>query len=215
MFLPQNTTFDLQGFTKKRFSPNMFSLIAESKSEIVHRHEGIRVFLESKAKREGRRVVWKPGEPTLFAGGAKSWVETTAYAVIALSRVGGARELIDGGLHTLRVTQTADGAWPTTRETAAAVGYEQDPLEVKVGVFNGDLDEEDDNDADGFVAAVSLKPMDGVELGAYWISDLGESDGLQDGLEESAAAFVPALFGEATPSQVDQEADPTIVAGFQ
>ena len=48
-----------------------------------------------------------------------------------------------------------------------------------VGFFNGDLNAgDDDKHVKDVVAALGMTPREGIEAGVYWISDLGESDGL-------------------------------------
>lgn len=85
-----------------------------------------------------------------------------------------------------------------TRESGALVSYGTDRFGITVGAFNGDLDEAgDDNHVDDFVVAITLDPADAIELGAYWVSDMGEG-----GLEEGLAAATEAT-GE-TPG-VDYE----------
>ena len=86
-----------------------------------------------------------------------------------------------------------------TQETAAMIGYAQEFFEIKVGAFNGDLDDDgDDDQIQDLVASLTLTPMEGLELGAYWISDLGESGGLEEGLAEAS---------EGTPAEVVVGAD--------
>ncbi len=70
---------------------------------------------------------------------------------------------------------------PETRESAALVGYDNEAFSVSVGVFNGAVDGTDDDDHAGdLVAALSVQPAENIEVGAYWVSDLGESDGLEE-----------------------------------
>jgi len=70
-----------------------------------------------------------------------------------------------------------------TRESAVAAGYANDLVDAKVGIFNGSLDEDgDDDQGDDLVASITLTPADGIEIGAYWIADIGESDVLEEGL---------------------------------
>lgn len=71
-----------------------------------------------------------------------------------------------------------------TRGTAACVGYTHDLFEIKLGAFNGDVDEDEDDDVQDLVASITATPIEGLELGAYWISDLGESGGLEEGLQD-------------------------------
>jgi len=58
---------------------------------------------------------------TLFAGGAGSKVEATALRALALHRLGGDRPTIEDGIAAVRGARGADGAWPTTRATVAAL----------------------------------------------------------------------------------------------
>lgn len=94
-----------------------------------------------------------------------------------------------------------------TRKSAVIVGCGPDRVTVQVGVFNGDLDEPDGEDElRNLVAAVRVTPVDGVELGGYWISDMGESDGLRDELEDAVA-------GAADRVVVGGDGRPAVEAG--
>jgi len=71
-----------------------------------------------------------------------------------------------------------------TRASAAVAGYDGGMVQLRLGAFNGDLDADgDDDQVDDWVAALTLAPAAWISAGAYWMSDLGESDGLQEGLE--------------------------------
>jgi hypothetical protein len=73
-----------------------------------------------------------------------------------------------------------------TRESAAVLAYANGPFEVKLGAFNGNLDAESDDDrTDDLVAAATFAPAPWVSFGAYWVSDLGESDVLEEGLSDA------------------------------
>jgi len=78
-----------------------------------------------------------------------------------------------------------------TRESAILAGYGNSMVEVQAAVFNGDLHEGNDG-IDNVVASATVTPVDGVRLGGFWISDIGESDVLQElaegRLEEADAA---------------------------
>jgi hypothetical protein len=75
-----------------------------------------------------------------------------------------------------------------TRETAVSIGYAAGCVACELAVFNGDIDAEGDDDRiDECMAALTLTPAAWLTCGAYWISDLGEADGLQDGLRDAAA----------------------------
>lgn len=66
-----------------------------------------------------------------------------------------------------------------TRESAATLGYASDIINVKVSSFNGSMDNSNDDQAKDIAASISLTPWKNIELGAYWMSDLGESDVLK------------------------------------
>jgi hypothetical protein len=69
-----------------------------------------------------------------------------------------------------------------TRQSAATLGYTSDRLEAKVAAFNGSVNDEVDDQVNELAASVTLTPTDGITVGAYWISNLGESDGLSEDL---------------------------------
>jgi hypothetical protein len=72
-----------------------------------------------------------------------------------------------------------------TRESAAVLGYSTDLFEIKGGVFNGDINEDNEDHVSEFVFSITVTLCDYLELGAYWVSDVGESDGLEEGLIEA------------------------------
>ena len=72
------------------------------------------------------------------------------------------------------------------RESAALLGYVNGIIDIRAGAFNGDLDDGDDH-ADNAIVAITVTPIDGIEMGAYWISDLGETEAMQEMIEDSAA----------------------------
>ncbi|MCK4739333.1 MAG: LbtU family siderophore porin [Deltaproteobacteria bacterium] len=68
-----------------------------------------------------------------------------------------------------------------TNQSAVLLGYEKGPVEIALGLFNGDLDGGNlaltDNDrVDNYVASVKVAPVDGVSFGLSWISDLADTD---------------------------------------
>lgn len=79
-----------------------------------------------------------------------------------------------------------------TRESAIVAGFANDMFELSLGVFNGEINEtdEDDDHIQKFVAsAVFTLPKDtvsclGLVVGASYISDIADSNGLQDYLDE-------------------------------
>ncbi len=73
-----------------------------------------------------------------------------------------------------------------TRESAVLAGYRTDTLDVQIGLFNGDVDKAGDDDhADNWIASIMVTPVEGLMVGASYISDLGDSDGLEEGLREA------------------------------
>ena len=77
-----------------------------------------------------------------------------------------------------------------TRESALTVGYVNDWMEVSVGAFNGDIDETgEDNHIESYVAAVSFSvPQElssnfDIAGGVSYISNIGDSDSLQDEID--------------------------------
>lgn len=87
-------------------------------------------------------------------------------------------------------------------ESAALVGYGNDFVQVTAGIFNGDADEE--SALENGIVSVTFSPCDYFELGAYWISDLLETDGLEDfaaalpsyDKQGGAGVFLNAKLGE-------------------
>ena len=67
-----------------------------------------------------------------------------------------------------------------TRESAAMVGYANDWIDLNAGAFNGDFDAHSDKSVDDAFASIAFTPGAQVAVGAYWLSDLLETDGLAD-----------------------------------
>ncbi len=93
-----------------------------------------------------------------------------------------------GALHSSFVSDPLVLELGETRESAIMFGYENGVIQLSVGVFNGDMDDSSEDHADDLVAAINIIPADRIELGVYWMSDLGESDGLEGTLMESIEA---------------------------
>ena len=79
-----------------------------------------------------------------------------------------------------------------TRESAIKVGFANEWADICFAVFNGDINEaeEDDDNIDGFVAGAALTLPEetvsglGLTAGVSYISNIVDSNGLQDVLEE-------------------------------
>ncbi len=89
-----------------------------------------------------------------------------------------------GAYHTHFISDPITLELGETRENAILAGYENDIFQVAVATFNGEFDSNSDDQINDFMAAVTLTPFEGIEIGGYWTSDLGESDGLIDILHE-------------------------------
>jgi len=71
-----------------------------------------------------------------------------------------------------------------TRESAIIAGYANDWVDIRAGAFNGDVDKEEDK-TDELVAALTFDLGDWFQSGGYWISHIGESDLLEESLNEN------------------------------
>ena len=78
-----------------------------------------------------------------------------------------------------------------TRESALTVGYVNKWMDVSVSAFNGDIDEiGEDNHIETYVAAASFSVPEelssnvGIRAGVSYISNIADSDSLQDYLDE-------------------------------
>lgn len=65
-----------------------------------------------------------------------------------------------------------------TRETALLAGYEQGPLALSAFIFNGDAEKSTDSEdhLDDWGLSLTLKPAEGLELGASYLADLADTD---------------------------------------
>lgn len=87
-----------------------------------------------------------------------------------------------------------------TRESALVLGYRHDLFEFSLGLFNGDVNEanEDDDMIDGVNAAAvfSMPPQGGLSIsaGVSYLSNIGDSNGLAEQLAtaDTITSYVPA-----------------------
>jgi hypothetical protein len=77
-----------------------------------------------------------------------------------------------------------------TRESAVVAGFANDWLDISAGVFNGDIDETgEDNKIESYVAGAVFSlpensiPGFGLSAGASYISNIGDSNSLQEDIE--------------------------------
>ena len=81
-----------------------------------------------------------------------------------------------------------------TNESAAVGGFRNDLLELSVGAFNGDIDEtgKGSNHIDNYLASACFTlpettvPDLDLTAGISWVSNIADSDGLQEAIEEAA-----------------------------
>jgi len=83
-----------------------------------------------------------------------------------------------------------------TNESAVVGGFRNDLLELSIGVFNGDIDETGDDDhIDNYLASACFTlpettvPDLNLTAGISWVSNIANSDGLQEAIEEEEATI--------------------------
>lgn len=88
-----------------------------------------------------------------------------------------------------------------TQNNAAVFGLGGDLWSLRVGLFNGETEKENDT-IDSFVASLEVTPAKGVSFGASYLSDLAESGAglvadptLYDSAVAGASAFASLAFG--------------------
>lgn len=88
-----------------------------------------------------------------------------------------------------------------TQNSAAVFGLDGKLWSLRVGVFNGEIDNSDDT-LDSFIAALEVTPAEGISFGASFLSDLAESGAglvadasLYDSSVAGASAFASLTFG--------------------
>ncbi len=74
-------------------------------------------------------------------------------------------------------------------QSAVLAGFGNSWVDLNVGAFNGDFEEDtDDNTIDDAFASIAFIPVEGVVFGAYWLSDILEADGYEDFVNGAVAA---------------------------
>jgi len=82
-------------------------------------------------------------------------------------------------------------------ESAGLIGYGNDWVDVNAGAFNGNGDDTVKN----AFASITFTPVENLVFGAYWLSNLLETDGFETNAFESvggAGAFVNARLGSVS-----------------
>ena len=122
-------------------------------------------------------------------------------------RVTAGRMVIPFGMFETRfVTDPMPLELGEANQGALVVGYGffHDKVDVALGVFNNDVDEQGEDDTvSSYVGRVTVTPFEGLSFGASCTSSLAAADAfneqVQDGLADDVAgwsAFVSAVFGE-------------------
>ena len=82
-----------------------------------------------------------------------------------------------GNFHSAMLTEPLTLELAETSNSAVQVNYDMKWFEIYAAIFNGETDTIGSRDnIDTFVAALQLKPFEKISLGAYFMSDLAESD---------------------------------------
>ena len=89
-----------------------------------------------------------------------------------------------GAYETQMVSDTLAQSIGEAKETAVIAGFEQGPFTAAAYLFNGDLDD-DDNVIDNAGVTVGFGG-ENFSVGLGYISDIGDSDGLSDVIDEAA-----------------------------
>ncbi|MEE8574249.1 MAG: LbtU family siderophore porin, partial [Thermodesulfobacteriota bacterium] len=83
-----------------------------------------------------------------------------------------------------------------TGESSVMLGFEHQYVSIFAGVFNGHVDEADDREfRDDFYGAVNITPIEGVSVGAYYISNIAESDSDITGHEAAGTTMMSQVAG--------------------
>lgn len=93
-----------------------------------------------------------------------------------------------GAFHSHFVSDATTLELGETGDSAVVIGYESEIVQVSACIFNGEFDANAEDQMDDFAAALTITPNESVEIGVSWISDIGESEGLSEGLAESTDA---------------------------
>lgn len=99
-----------------------------------------------------------------------------------------------------------------TNESALMLSYGTDLFEASAGIFNGSVNDAGDEELQDHFASLTVRPIEGVEAGAYYTSNIADSDGVSadagsGGMLSSATlaetvggwgAFVSLAYGPVT-----------------
>ncbi len=96
-----------------------------------------------------------------------------------------------------------------TRESAVVAGFATDLIDISAGIFNGDVDEKDNEIESYVVSAVFTLPENtvadfGLTAGASYISNIGDSDSLQDAIGATIKDYVPGYSAFVSISVLDK-----------
>jgi hypothetical protein len=74
-----------------------------------------------------------------------------------------------------------------TRQSALMLGYAADNVTLQAAAFNGSVHDDTDDNFNEIVLAIGLTPVERISAGAYWISNIAESDGLSETISAAIA----------------------------
>ena len=66
-----------------------------------------------------------------------------------------------------------------TRQSALMLGYAADWITLQAAAFNGSVNDDSADNFNEIVLAIGLTPVERISAGAYWISNIAESDGVE------------------------------------
>ena len=111
-----------------------------------------------------------------------------------------------GNFHTHFISDPQTLELAETNDTAAVASWGNDLIGLQFGIFNGDVDTNGSNDIEDYVAAATITPVEGVEAGLSYISDISETDADITGLNGTGvfisdeipgfSAYITAEFGQ-------------------
>lgn len=126
-------------------------------------------------------VLFKYSDDDVFVD--EGFITLTGSEAFPLYLIAGRQYLPFGKFESHFIADPTTLTLGETNEGAVVAGYrlEDEVLDISVGAFNGRAQEAGDDDTiDSFVAALGVKPFEGLALGASYISNLAGSDGFNE-----------------------------------
>ncbi len=95
-----------------------------------------------------------------------------------------------------------------TNDTALALSFEAGPAEVTIAFSNGGVEEAGDDNINDYAVGVTMEPIEGLTLGASYISDIADTDGELTGLStmvDTVAGYSAFLSLSLGPVSIEGE----------